>query len=93
MENVNKKLAQRLRELRGERSFVDIEAHTGISRGNLTRYERGLFLPQKKTLKILATFFSVPYSELRALYYEDLFSDDPEELEIVVHWASTKKKG
>jgi transcriptional regulator with XRE-family HTH domain len=87
MIDVNRKLAEALRTLRGERALNEVEKQTGVSRGNLSRYEQGQYLPRKDVLKKLAAFYEVPYQDLRTLYYEDMFSEDAEEREIVIHWA------
>lgn len=83
-------LGDRLKELRGALSLVDVEKGTGLSRIGVSRYEQGVNVPEPTNLKKLAEFYEVPYSELRKLYLEDLYSDS-EELAIVLEWAEEKK--
>ena len=42
-----------LRDLRGDRSLRELETETGISRGELSLYERGIKLPIDKHVAIL----------------------------------------
>jgi len=79
-------LSAKLRELRGDRSLLDIEKGTGITRVQIMRFEKCIRVPNPKNLRQLADFFQTSYSELRQLYYEDLFND-PEERQIVLNWA------
>lgn len=79
-------LSERLRGLRGERSLLDIEKGTGITRVQIMRFEKCIRVPNPKNLRQLAEFFQTTYAELRQLYYDDLFSD-PEERQIVLDWA------
>lgn len=85
-------LGERLRELRGELSLMDIARECGLSDVQIMKYEKGQRMPRKETLKKLADLYGVPYSELRKLYYQDVFSSDPEELRIVLDWASERLK-
>lgn len=86
-------LAARLKELRGDTPLTEIERQTGVPRGNLFRYEQGVYLPKPKVLKALAAYYKLPYKTLKCLYYEDLYSNDAEELEIVLYWARHRDKG
>jgi transcriptional regulator with XRE-family HTH domain len=79
-------LSKRLKELRGERSLLDIEKGTGISRVQIMRFEKAQRVPNPTNLRQLAEFFTVPYEELRSLYYEDLFQNKDEQ-RIVLKWA------
>lgn len=80
-------LGDRLKELRGELSLVDVEKGTGLSRIGISRYEQGVNIPEPTNLKKLAEFYEVSYKELRKLYLEDFYSD-PEERKIVFEWAN-----
>ncbi|MBY0451253.1 MAG: helix-turn-helix transcriptional regulator [Cyanobacteria bacterium] len=84
------RLGDRLKELRGTLSLVDVEKGTGLSRIGVSRYEQGENVPNPPNLKKLADFYEVSYKELRKLCLEDLYSD-PEELEIVLEWAEEMK--
>ena len=79
-------LSKRLKELRGERSLLDIEKGTGISRVQIMRFEKAQRVPNPTNLRQLAEFFNVSYEELRSLYYEDLFQNKDEH-RIVLKWA------
>ena len=87
MKDVKKQLASRLRELRGETTLYEVEKKTGVSRINLSRYEKGQHLPTEAVLKKLAKYYDVPYEVLRVLYYEDFYSTNLEERSIVLKWA------
>jgi transcriptional regulator with XRE-family HTH domain len=80
-------LGERLKELRGTRALYDVEKATGITRIEVSRYEKGSYYPSPKNLSKLAEFFGVTYDELRILYYDDFFSD-PKERELVLQWAA-----
>jgi transcriptional regulator with XRE-family HTH domain len=56
----------RLRELRKQRGYtiVKLSKDTGITRPNLSRYERGLGNPTVKTLQRLAAVLEVHISDL-----------------------------
>jgi transcriptional regulator with XRE-family HTH domain len=79
-------LGERLRELRGNRKLYDVEKATGITRIEISRYEKGNYFPSPKNLSRLAEFYGVSYDELRVLYYDDFFSD-PVERRLVLAWA------
>lgn len=79
-------LSQQLRALRGERSLLDIEKGTGISRVQIMRFEKAQRVPNPTNMRQLAEFFGVTYQDLRTLYYEDLLAN-PEEKQIVLAWA------
>jgi transcriptional regulator with XRE-family HTH domain len=81
------KLGKRLQELRGEVSLYEVEKQTGVSRINVSRYEKGVFLPTDTVLKKLADFYQVSYADLRILYYDDFFNKDLMEKEIALRWA------
>ena len=59
--NLPDTLGQRLRTLRKHRKLtqVDVAVAVGTSRTNLTKIERGEYLPGREVLMALATFFDV----------------------------------
>ncbi|MEB3286649.1 MAG: helix-turn-helix transcriptional regulator [Vampirovibrionales bacterium] len=79
-------LSRKLRELRGERSLLDIEKGTRISRVQIMRFEKAQRVPNPTNLRQLAEFFNTSYDSLRSLYYEDLFQNKDEQ-RIVLKWA------
>lgn len=91
MGSVNKHLAEKLRELRGNAPLNKVEKQTGVSRANLARYEQGQYLPSQAVLQKLADYYQVAYKDLRKLYYEDHFTD-PLERDIVLEWANEASK-
>ncbi|MBX2859920.1 MAG: helix-turn-helix domain-containing protein [Vampirovibrio sp.] len=86
------RLGDRLRNLRGKLSLLDIQKETGLYRIDIQRFELGAKAPRPHNLKKLAECYELSYKELRKLYYEDLYADDPEELAIVLEWAKEHKK-
>lgn len=76
----------KLRELRGPRSLLDIEKATGITKIEISRYERGKYYPTPEKLKKLAKFFGIAYADLRKLYYQETLLD-PEEQEAITKWV------
>jgi transcriptional regulator with XRE-family HTH domain len=93
MLNVNKHLAARLRELRGELSLYKVEEGSGIPRSMLKRYESGENLPEDLTLQKLSRFYDVEYSELKMLYFEDFFPEDSINRQILFQWVDKAQKG
>lgn len=85
MSAVNKNLGTRLRELRGDRTVYQIYKASGIDRTQLARYEDGR-LPEPRVLKQLAEFYGIPYFELRALAFEDMFPTGSEDRELLKQW-------
>jgi len=81
------RLGDRLKELRGTLSLVDVQKGTGLSRSGVSRYEQGVNVPEPTNLKKLAEYYEVTYKELRKLYFEDIYSD-PEERKILLEWVS-----
>jgi transcriptional regulator with XRE-family HTH domain len=86
MENVKNHLGDRLKELRGDRPLHQIEKASGIDRGQLRRYEAGR-IPQDHLVVRLSEFYQVPYEELKALCFEDLFPKGGKEREALLKWA------
>jgi transcriptional regulator with XRE-family HTH domain len=80
------RLGEKLRELRGKHSLLEVERGTGISRIEVSRYEQGKYSPSPKNLEKLALYYELPYGDLRILYYDDLLKDTRER-EIVLRWA------
>ena len=56
---MNLRLGERLRELRGNRTQVEIAKYLGVTRGTIARYENGNREPDQYTLKKLADFFNI----------------------------------
>jgi transcriptional regulator with XRE-family HTH domain len=92
MLNVNKHLAARLRELRGELSLYKVEEGSGIPRSMLKRYESGENLPEDMTLEKLSTYYQVDYAELKTLYYEDFFPHASINRQILFDWIDKVRK-
>lgn len=85
MEHVNH-LAARLRELRGKRPLNQIEKSSGINRGQLRRYEAGR-IPEENLLIALSEFYQVPYDELKALCFEDLYPKGSKARSALFKWV------
>lgn len=88
MLSVKKRLGTKLRELRQDRSYYEVGNETSISRSNLRGYEEGTILPSEPVLRRLASFYGIPYEDLRILYYADYYDRYPEEREIVIRWVT-----
>lgn len=86
------KLGDRLRELRGIKSIRDVEAELGIDRSDISKYERGRFVPSPDRLLRIAEYYQASYRELRKLSYSDMFSE-PEEYALVLEWAQEQLQG
>jgi transcriptional regulator with XRE-family HTH domain len=80
-------LGNKLKELRGDRSLRDVEREIGMDRSDLSKYERGRFVPSSERLQKLADYYDHPYRELRKLYFIDLFTE-PEDHELILEWAA-----
>lgn len=52
-----------LRELRGDRSLREVEEHSGVSRGTLSKIERGQEFPLDKHVPALEQAYGAPASE------------------------------
>jgi len=76
MPTVNKKLAQKLKELRQEKSFYQIERELHISRSLLRRYEIGERVPEDATLEKLASYYNISFYDLKRCYFEDIYPKD-----------------
>jgi len=86
MEFVNTQLGQLLKILRGDKPLNVVEQETGVSRANLSRYEKGGHMPQDITLKKLATFYGVSYEQLKMAQFEDLYPEGSEVRTILKKW-------
>ena len=84
-------LGDRLRELRGDFSLMEIAREVGLSDVQILNFEKGTRKPKKETLKKLAELYDTSYDELRKLYYTDLFETDIEERRIILEWAEENK--
>jgi transcriptional regulator with XRE-family HTH domain len=78
------RLGNRLKELRGSLSLLDVEKGCGIPRFTISRYETGENIPSASKVRKLAEFYEIPYPELRKLFYEELFHSDPDEKEALI---------
>ncbi|WP_303672518.1 helix-turn-helix domain-containing protein [Vampirovibrio chlorellavorus] len=78
------RLGDRLKELRGNLSLMDVEKGSGIPRFTISRYESGENVPSPSKIKQLAAFFEIPYPELRKTFYEELFLTNPDEKEAML---------
>lgn len=78
--------AEKMRQLRGERSLGDVQLGTDISRIEISRYERGKYYPTADKLKKLAAFYGVSYSELRGLQLDETIKD-PDERQALIDWV------
>jgi len=63
-----------------------VQKATGISKIEISRYERGKYFPLPENLKKLAKFYEVPYSTLRKLYFEETITDK-DEREALTVWV------
>lgn len=60
----SKKIGQRLRELRGERSIQKVALENGISPSAISMYESGLRIPKDDTKVKLAQYYGVPVESI-----------------------------
>ena len=79
-------LGSKLRELRGSKSLYAIERDSGISRGNLLRYEKGTQIPENDALKRLADYFQIEFLELKKLWVADQFPEGSLNRQALVAW-------
>lgn len=79
-------LGSLLTTLRGDQSLYEIEKATGIARTILSKYERGVRIPETPALQKLALHYKVPYKQLRKAHLSDLYTD-PLEREIIIEWV------
>ncbi len=80
-------LGERLKELRGKRSFYQVGKACGIIPNDVSRYERGERVPTPPILERLSQYFEIPYAELRKSHYEDVL-DTFNEKEAVFAWVA-----
>jgi transcriptional regulator with XRE-family HTH domain len=86
MEYVNTQLGKLLRALRGDKPLNLVEQQTGVSRANLSRYEKGGHIPQDITLRKLAAFYETSYERLKVAQLEDLYPEGSEDKQILKRW-------
>ena len=84
-------LAAKLRALRANKSLYAIEKESGISRGNLLRYENGMQIPENDSLKRIAAFYQVSFIELKKLWVADLFPEGSIEREALFAWLKDEE--
>lgn len=79
-------LGEKLRQLRDKQSLLDVAKVTGVSKIEISRYERGVYFPTPEKLKKLAEHYGVSYAQLRKLYYQETLTDRDEQ-EAVLAWV------
>ncbi len=62
------RLRCRLREIRGDRPLRELESATGINRGELSRFERGVALPTEEQTLRLQDAYGVDHSQWYGSY-------------------------
>ncbi len=77
-------------ELRGQRTHYRLSKEVGIDITQLRRYELGR-IPTDDLLKKLAVFYQVPFAELKALSFEDLYPPTSEARTILCDWVESIK--
>lgn len=91
MSEVKHNLGQRLRELRGNRTLQEVAEPLGIDRRSYQRYENGR-IPKDGLLETIASFYEVPFDELKQLCFEDLFPEGSRDRSIIFQWVHSKKQ-
>ena len=86
MEDVNSKLARKLRELRGNLPLTQLEKATNIPRSLLYRFEKGTRTPHNIALHKLAEFYKLNFIDLKILHFEDLYPPGSEDRESLITW-------
>lgn len=87
MTNVNSHLSTFLRRLRGEASLYQVEQDMGISRSLLRRYEIGERIPEDTTLKKLASYYGVEFSELKFKQFDDMYPENSVNRKLIQKWV------
>lgn len=90
MNDVNNQLANYLRTLRGEKSLYQVEKEMGFSRSLLRRYEVGERTPEDSTLKRLAQYYGVEYSDLKFRQFDDLYPAHSENKALIQRWIASQ---
>ncbi len=91
MTTVKNQLGQKLKELRNTKTLYQVESESGINRSQLRRYELGR-IPEPEVLQRLADFYQVPYKELKALSFEDLFPKGSKDRALLLEWAKARSE-
>ncbi len=87
MSNVKGKLAEKLRELRGETPLNQVQKATGLIRTLLRCYELGEKAIGDENLKTLSSYYNVPFAELKKLQFEDQYPTGTENRDILFEWV------
>jgi transcriptional regulator with XRE-family HTH domain len=83
-----KKLADRLRELRGDLSYYEVGKATGVHRNHIKLYELGELMPTIQNLDRLAEYYEAK-PELYYLYLDEVFPER-EQREIISEWVASR---
>lgn len=87
MSDVNSPLAQRLRALRGERSLYSVAQAMGLDRRHLKFYEDGRIPQSDEALANIASFYAVPFDELKALAFESEYPAGSPQRDSLIRWV------
>jgi transcriptional regulator with XRE-family HTH domain len=93
MAPVNSRLAEKLKELRGPRSFYQVEQESHISRSLIRRYEAGTHTPEEAMLKRLASYYEINYQMLIKLRLEDEYPEGSEKRLLLLEWVDEVRQG
>lgn len=83
-----KKLADRLKELRGDFSYYEVGKATGVHRNHIKLYELGELMPSIQNLDRLAEYYEAK-PELYYLYLDEVFPEQAQR-EIISEWVASR---
>jgi transcriptional regulator with XRE-family HTH domain len=84
-------LAEKLRNLRGDKSLYLVEKESGIYRGTLKKYESGSLIPENPMLERLSSYYKINVSVLLKLILEDLYPPGSTQRKVVIEWALERR--
>lgn len=86
MSSVNSRLAQKLREARGNKTLYQLSSESGIPRSMLFRYEKGQ-VPTDDILEKLSLALGLEMYELKKLHFEDSFPEGSSVRSLLIRWV------
>ena len=87
MPSVKGKLASKLVALRGDKTLYQFAKECKIARSILFRLENGERFPTREYLEKLAVAYKADITELKTLYFEDLYPEGSDDRELLFRWV------
>jgi transcriptional regulator with XRE-family HTH domain len=81
--------ADKITQLRGEKSLYLAAQEMGIDRGQLRRYEAGRIPESEAIIAKLARYYGVPLQELQNTYFETIYPVGSFFREAVFRWVKS----